>query len=200
MSNNKKLTVDHPLTDDELYVQYQGQNGHQQAYLCLNLKNCTVYPYVDLNIGTNSITWKEYRNIEISFKIEPLNIYGFKLLIDEIIDDLQIIAENCTYEYLGLDSSCELNGVAIDTRDNLEFKIEEFCSNCNHHEIYTVWQAGDWLAETDITNLISSTTTDKEISTIATRLENEASADGCNVEGIEEYLLSQRDEIEEETE
>lgn len=195
------LTIDRLEADNELYCQYQTQCTPQPVRLSLDLEDGRLRAYYWSEIG-NGFLMSSHCGLDVEWSIPPLTIQGFDNIVEQIEEDLKTILKGSEILHDGSNYVGRLTEEAQDARDRVEEAIERFKWNNSHDDgnIYMLWQAGDWLIDFDPTTVITSKSTDFEIEKIAEEMTEEAKDDGYDVEGIEEYLIRARNELEEEEE
>ena len=186
----------HPVTES-LYHKYIHQNEPQGVYLEISQTDASLDWNGEIgNAVPEAVYHCRVRRYELPIipKTDAANN-----LLTEWTPLIQRIADGLDSRWNGHNHIGTLTEDAQEANEELAELIDEL-RDCDHLAV-VAWDAVDWLDDFNPAEYnLTAQTTDKELSAIVARLEDESKPDADIVYGLESFLNDKREELREEAE
>ena len=174
---------------EKLYHKYPRQTEQQPCYLELT-EDGTVLMTWDGEIG-GAVPATVWHGRDRRWNIPCLKSHVAEQLMNELLPLLERVHAGLTVEWDGNNMVGSLDEDAYEASEEIEKQIETLGDD--NSNFYSVSEAGDWLADSNIE--VSPDATDEDLEKMAQELTEEANENGLDeIEGLEEYLEEKRDE------
>lgn len=187
------IHVAHVSPATALHHRYPGQTSAQPCHVELDCQDGELTADYNVEIG-NAVPLVVWHGHVRRYSIPCLSADAANEVLDEIAPFAQRVLNGYSSRWDGNNHVADLDADAIDAEEQIRAIIVAI-----EDTDLSVWQAEDWFATVGGRDAqraelgISAETTDEQITALAEREEALASAD--EIEGVQAYLISLRDEV-----